>query len=163
MKGYLLLATTLAAGILLDAVLLSGTWEAEIYSVDVERFVATGPRDRVVRVQGKLVSGTLCRVDSECSYRFSMVGTYLPIGSTNPPRPHEMLDVRLDRCIVPFTFSDDPGSDVLLTVEGQRCQNCHELEASRVIARCPGKYQVPQDPPYHPSRASEVPRCQNRM
>jgi len=86
--------------------------------------------DQTVRVQGTLVHGTLCKVTADCGYRFSL------------EEAGQQLSVAYEECVLPDTFRDIPGWDVYISVEGERCQTCHDFQATRVMAKCPAKYQM---------------------
>ena len=88
--------------------------------------------DRSVRVQGMLVKGTLVHRDQPCEYRFEMEAT-----KTKGVK----LPVRYPQCIVPDTFRDMPGMDVMVTAEG-KLNNEGYLEASTIFAKCPSKYEM---------------------
>jgi cytochrome c-type biogenesis protein CcmE len=88
--------------------------------------------DRSVRVQGKLVKGTLVHRDQPCEYRFSMQNTKGEVAT---------LPVRYAQCVVPDTFRDMPGMDVMVTAEG-KLNNDGYLEASTIFAKCPSKYEM---------------------
>jgi cytochrome c-type biogenesis protein CcmE len=103
---------------------------AAIYSLSVSQFVNRGIVDETVRIQGTLVHGSLCKVTADCGYRFSLRDTA------------QELSVVYDECTVPDTLRDVPGWDVSISVEGERCQSCHDFEATRVFVRCPGKYEI---------------------
>jgi len=111
-------------------------------------------RDERTRVQGVLVKGSLCEIEPGCGYRFKMADSYWndPIG----PKPTE-LSVLYEACVIPDTFRDVPGLDVELTVEGERCQTCHDFKADQIMAKCPSKYQMYLDGG-HPS-SKPPPRC----
>lgn len=88
--------------------------------------------DRSVRVQGTLVKGTLVHRDQPCEYRFQMEAT---------KNKGVVLPVRYAQCVVPDTFRDMPGMDVMVTAEG-KLNNEGYLEASTIFAKCPSKYEM---------------------
>lgn len=120
-----------------------------IYSLEVSELAARGMWDRQVRLRGMLVHGTLCKTGGDCGYRFRIADL----------RSQEQLQVRYAGCAVPDTFRDLPGIDLEVTVEGERCQNCHEFEASAILAKCPAKYQIPNVDAGHLPPATPMPRC----
>jgi cytochrome c-type biogenesis protein CcmE len=130
------LGLVLALGLMGAAILvlvLSSFEEAAIYSKGVDQLIAERDRlqTRNVRVDGILVGGTLLRRDQPCEYRFAM--------TKNGAR----VDVRYPRCVVPDTFRDLPGSQVEVTVEGRLTQAGY-LEADRILAKCPSRYEMDQ-------------------
>ncbi|HYQ03407.1 MAG TPA: cytochrome c maturation protein CcmE [Polyangiaceae bacterium] len=88
--------------------------------------------DRSVRVQGTLVKGTLVRRDQPCEYRFELED----LKSKGVKMP-----VRYAQCIVPDTFKDMPGMDVMVTAEGKLESDGH-FQASNIFAKCPSKYEM---------------------
>jgi cytochrome c-type biogenesis protein CcmE len=159
MKRSLALGALLAAG---AGVLCLVSWLTRptlVYSVRVSDFLARGPWDRTVRIQGQLVPGTLCRIDAKCGYRFRMTDVSpFTGGGTTAPAPHE-LAVRYDACVVPDTVRDIPGFDIEMIVEGTRCRHCHDFEASQIMAKCPSKYQMKWDAGAYGFAAKPLPRC----
>lgn len=139
MPRKLLIGSVLASAGVVAAVL--GMVDPKpVYSLSVSELMRQGRFDEQVRVRGRLVKGSLCRVEEPCAYRFRMVDSW-PNESDAGYVYHE-LAVRYDQCVVPDTFRDVPGLDVEVTVEGKRCATCHHFEASQVMAKCPGKYEM---------------------
>ncbi len=101
-----------------------------VYSYGVAQFLERGPVDEKVRVRGTLVHGTFCKVTADCRYRFSLQDAA------------QELSVVYDECLIPDTFRDVPGMDIDITVEGERCQGCHDFKATQILAKCPGKYEM---------------------
>lgn len=129
MGRKLLVASLLAATVVL--VLVFGfSKPSAIYSFGVAQFLERGLADETVRVRGTLVHGTLCKVTADCGYRFSL------------SEASQQLSVAYDECVIPDTFRDLPGLDIDITVEGERCQACHDFKATQVIAKCPAKYEM---------------------
>ena len=128
MGKKLLVASLLAAALVLA--LVFGLSEKPIYSVGVSEFLKRGMADQTVRVRGRLVHGTLCKVTAECGYRFTL-----------DDATAQQLSVADEECIVPDTFREMPGLDVYVTVEGERCQGCHDFKATRVYVKGSGKYE----------------------
>jgi cytochrome c-type biogenesis protein CcmE len=116
------------SGAVLAVVLTSG--EAAVYSKGVDQLVQDKARltGRNVRVDGRLVEGTLKRRDRPCEYRFTLAKN----GAT--------VAVRYAQCVVPDTFRDVPGMKVHVTVEGQLDQDGY-FEADQILAKCPSKYE----------------------
>lgn|GEM_PF-6674824 len=54
----------------------------------------------------------------------------------------QQLSVASDEGVIPDTFLDVPGLDIDITVEGERCQSCHDFKATRIMAKCPPKYEM---------------------
>jgi len=155
--GRKLLVASLAAVAAVWVIVFVFRWPKAIHSVDVAYFLSHDMSEQQVRVGGVLVHGSLCKVEPDCGYRFSIQqrGSLEADGTLLPP-PREQLSVSYDDCIIPDTFRDLPGYDVEVRVEGERCQSCHDFAASEVIARCPGKYDLRYGPPPAPT---PIPRC----
>ncbi len=104
---------------------------SSVYAKDVDVLMREKQQytERAVRVQGILVKGTLVHRDQPCEYRFEMAtkGVVLP--------------VRYTQCIVPDTFRDMPGMDVMVTAEG-KLNSAGHFDASQIMAKCPSKYEM---------------------
>ena len=102
------------------------------YAVGVDKLVKEQDRysQRSVNVTGILVKGTLMRRESPCEYRFK-----LKAGET-------VLPVAYRGCVVPDTFKDMPGMDVMVTAEGALAQDRQSFEAKSIMAKCPSKYEM---------------------
>ena len=124
-----LLAALLGISGAVLAVVLTST-EAAVYSKGVDQLVEQRARlaGRNVRINGKLVEGTLKRRDRPCEYRFTLTKN----GATVP--------VRYAQCVVPDTFRDVPGMEVQVTAEGQLNQDGYFV-ANQIMAKCPSKYE----------------------
>jgi cytochrome c-type biogenesis protein CcmE len=126
-----LLVALLVCGVGVLVLVFTTISDATIYARQVDELVRE--RDalmgRNVRVEGALKKGTLTKRDSPCEYRFTLSkkGTELP--------------VRFSQCIVPDTFRDMPGMDVMVTAEGQLDPRGH-FEATHIMAKCPSKYEM---------------------
>jgi cytochrome c-type biogenesis protein CcmE len=127
-----------------------------IYSYGLGEFLARDLRDREVRVEGRLVRGSLCRVEEACGYRFVLTDELDQPDAEAPfPESGPTLSVSYDGCTIPDTFGDVPGLDLTIKVQGERCQACHDFEATQIVIRCPPKYerryddglQLPARPP----------------
>ena len=154
-----LLAASLAgcAGIWLWALLPLGA--KPIYAYSVQDFLARELRDQRVRVSGELVPGSLCRARADCGYRFAIADH---AGRSAAAAQQELplsLWVSYESCALPDTFRDVPGYAISLTVEGERCQTCHDFQATRVFAKCSGKYEKLGDAGARPA-ARPPPLCQ---
>jgi cytochrome c-type biogenesis protein CcmE len=103
------------------------------YQVDQIKSQAADLADRQVRVQGMLVSGTLTRRDEPCEYNFMMQKAGV--------KGSEPLKVQYAQCVVPDTFRDVKGVEVEVTAEGRLAADGH-LEASKIFAKCPSKYEM---------------------
>lgn len=161
MSRKLLVGTVLlGAGILCVVFRLSKP--DSVYSRSVSEFVAHPVYDRTVRVQGTVVPGSVCWRAEPCEYRFLLVeprDSPTDAAAMAPPRPG--LSVRYPSCIVPDTFRPKPGTDTFVTVEGKQCASCHYFEASLLLARGPGKYEMRardagSEPPPEPVTALAV-------
>lgn len=161
MKASLVLAALLGGGCLLVVAVDVLSPSSAVYSFGVAQFLAKRGFDKPVRVKGKLVPGTLCKVEPSCGYRFSLVEPRQP--DSQPAAPDEMLSVVYDGCVLPDTFRDIPGVDLLVTVSGRRCRTCHALDASSVMmSNRFSPYDVARDSaPYVTQR--KLPRCQSQM
>jgi cytochrome c-type biogenesis protein CcmE len=132
--GLLAGLLALMGGIL--TLVFTGGQDAVAYSYRVDEIKAQAATlgERLVRVQGSLVAGSLVRRDTPCEYRFMMRTLHEKTG--------EALEVRYPLCIVPDTFRDKEGVEV--TAEGRLAADGH-LQASKIFAKCPSKY----DPSTH--------------
>ena len=126
--GLLLGLLAVGAGML--ALVFTSFEGAAVYSKGVDELV--GNRDdlvgRNVRVEGKLVQGTLRKRDNPCEYRFELT------------KNEATIPVRYSQCVVPDTFRDVPGMDVNVTAEG-RLAEAGYFEAKQIMAKCPSKYE----------------------
>lgn len=104
--------------------------EAFVYAKRVEEALAQRQnlQGRRIRVEGKLLQGSVVFREEPCEWRFT-------IGHEKATLP-----VRYPQCVVPDTFRDDMGISV--TVEGSFEGN--EFLASQVLAKCPSKYEMKQ-------------------
>jgi cytochrome c-type biogenesis protein CcmE len=109
--------------------------DAVVYSYEIDELKAQAADlgERQVRVQGMLVSGTLTRRDSPCEYRFFM--------EKAGAKGSEPLKVQYAQCVVPDTFRDVKGVEVEVMAEGRLAADGH-LEASKIFAKCPSKYEM---------------------
>ena len=146
MGKKLLVASLLAAAAVLA--LAFSSREPAIYSVSVAQFLNAGMADETVRLHGMLVHGTLCKSTAECGYRFRLQDS------------GQQLSVAYDECSIPDNIRDVPGLDIEITAEGERCQGCHELEATQIMAKCPGKYEL--NGPWTRA-AAPIPLCKSRL
>ena len=130
-RGWMLLGGlgVIMAGIL--ALFFTSSKDAVTYAYGVDELQAKvadlGPRQ--VRVMGHLVSGTLVHRESPCEYRFKMT------------KGDAVLPVSYAQCVVPDTFRDVKGVEVEVTAEGRMTPDGH-LEASKIMAKCPSKYEM---------------------
>jgi cytochrome c-type biogenesis protein CcmE len=128
-----LLFALLGMGGVLLALVMTNFDNAAIYSIGVDQLAAQKAQlgDRNLRVDGKLVSGTLAKRTTPCEYRFRI------------EKNGSELEVHYPQCIVPDTFRDVKGVDVLVTAEGKLQSDGHLL-ASQIFAKCPSKYEMKQ-------------------
>lgn len=107
---------------------------AAIYSVGVDQLIKEQDRygKRNVKVMGKLVPGTLVKRTDPCEYRFKLTTA------------DTVLPVRFAQCIVPDTFRDMPGMDVMVTADGKLAADGQSFEATGIMAKCPSKYEMQQ-------------------
>ncbi|MSP24111.1 MAG: cytochrome c maturation protein CcmE [Myxococcales bacterium] len=115
-----------------------GFKDAAVYSIPVDRLLATGETARRVRIDGELVPGTLVKRDKPCEYRFSIRGET------------RVLEIRFPQCVVPDTFRDVPEGGVMVTAEGKLTSDGH-FEATLILAKCSSKY----DPKTHAMQLDE--------
>jgi cytochrome c-type biogenesis protein CcmE len=104
--------------------------DAVVYAYGVDEVVAKASQlgNRQLRVEGFLVSGTLVKRDAPCEYRFDVT------------KGDQTMHVRYAQCVVPDTFRDVKGVQVDVNVEGRLAGEY--LEASKIIAKCPSKYEM---------------------
>lgn len=143
-RKLLAAALTGCAGILLCVLLVPRT--KPVYAYSVAEFLAADIRDQEVRVSGYLVFGSLCRERADCGYRFALAEGSLPEDGSNDAGPDRRLWVSYAGCALPDYFRDVANYDFSVSVEGERCQACHEFRAAQLIAKCPGKYDLSTDP-----------------
>jgi cytochrome c-type biogenesis protein CcmE len=126
----LLLSLLVMGGGILTLVLLN-VGDATVYSRGVDELVKEKVKldGRNVRVDGTLVKGTLQKRDQPCEFRFTM------------EKKGAQLPVRYAQCIVPDTFRDVAGMDVMVTVEGTLAKS-GDFEATTIMAKCPSKYEM---------------------
>ena len=108
----------------------SGSWSRDVDQFVIEKDKMTG---RSVRVSGALVKGSLRKRDNPCEYRFELT----TVGAKDGPK----LPVRYSKCVVPDTFRDVPGMDVLVTANGTLDPAGH-FQAAEIMAKCPSKYEM---------------------
>jgi len=127
--GLLIVLLVMAGGIV--ALVMTSFKDAAVYAKTVDQVQANRAQlmGRRLRVEGKLVHGTLEKRDQPCEYRFVIKGA------------EAELPVRFPQCIVPDTFRDMPGMDVGVTVEG-KVAAAGGFDATQVLAKCPSKYEM---------------------
>ena len=128
----LLIALLVGGGGILTLVMTSFE-KSMAYSKDVEQLLAERDRlvDRAVRVQGRLVNGTLRKRDEPCEYRFQV------------QKNGKTLDVVFSQCVVPDTFQDRPGMPLDVTADGKLLAS-GQFEATHIMTKCPTKYEMDQ-------------------
>jgi len=128
----LLIGVLVMAGAILSLVFFSFSKDSS-YAKSVDELLREKEKysgsDRALRVQGILVKGSLLHRDEPCEYRFDLESK------------HVVMPVRFPQCVVPDTFRDMPGMDVMVTVEGKLSSAGH-FEASNIFAKCPSKYEM---------------------
>lgn len=127
--GLLIGLLVIVGGII--TLVMTGVDNAAIYSMGVDQLEQKRDtvKDRNLRVDGKLVSGTLVKRTTPCEYRFSI------------EKNGKQLDVHYPQCVVPDTFRDVKGVEVLVTAEGRLAADGH-LQATQIFAKCPSKYDM---------------------
>ena len=155
----------LAGTLVLGAAILVAVFQIEgrkpVFAYGLEKFLAHPIRDKQVRLEGDLVPGSLCRIESPCGFEFRMVDRWFRSDAGTSARPE--LAVRYSRCIVPDTFRDIPGWEMSLVVEGTLCTGCHVFEASQLIAKCPSKYEMRRDGGASLREARPIPPCPSSL
>jgi cytochrome c-type biogenesis protein CcmE len=131
-----LLAASLAASAGILALVLTSKPRA-VYAYGVRDFLKRDVRDQPVRVRGRLVHGSLCRAATGCSYRFALADESLDDNGS------VTLPVEYDSCMAPDLLRDVSGYDLSVSIEGERCQNCHRFQASQIMTTCSGAYEMP--------------------
>jgi hypothetical protein len=148
-----LLIAVLATGVGLVWLTLSELESNTVYSYRVADFVKRDLRDKRARVQGTLVPGTLCRMD-DCGYRFTLrEPSWSYGGSAFVSEPPLTLPVAFPGCVMLEPLLQQPERDHDVIVFGQRCQACHEFQATDVWTRA-YEGSAKDDPPWPPP-----PRC----
>ena len=127
--GLLIVLLIMAGGIV--ALIMTSFKDAAVYAKTVDQVQANRAQlmGRRLRVEGKLVHGTLEKRDEPCEYRFVIKGA------------EAELPVRFPQCVVPDTFRDMPGIDMGVTVEG-KVAAAGGFDATQVLAKCPSKYEM---------------------
>lgn len=141
MSRRLLVGTLLATAATLGLVFTVGR-RTPVYSIGVAEFVERGLADERVRVRGTLVHGTLCKMETGCGYRFRLEDRdRWRTDATRVPTSRGELPVSYDGCDVLDALRDVPGLDLGVVVEGERCEGCHDFQASQVFTVSSGKYE----------------------
>ncbi len=107
------------------------------YTVAVDRLVKEQAQfaKRSVKLQGMLVKGTLVRRDEPCEYRFKL---------QDMTNKSAVIPVQYRQCVVPDTFRDMPGMDVMVTAGGKLAPDGKSFDATDIMAKCPSKYEMQQ-------------------
>lgn len=131
-----LLAALLAIAIGVLTLAFTGLGGAFNYEVGVDRLLTeTQYAKRNVKLQGMLVKGTLTRRDEPCEYRFKL---------HDVAKKDSIIPVQYRNCVVPDTFRDMPGMDVMVTAGGKLAADGKSFEATDIMAKCPSKYEMQQ-------------------
>ena len=138
-QGRLLLAGTLVLGAIVLTVVFAFAKPNRVYARSVSEFVRQPILDNRVRLEGMLLEGSLCKAIDKCEYRFRLTE---PRGSASPGS-RSKLEVRYGGCVIPDTFRDISGFDLMVTVEGELCEDCSYFKATNIMAKCPSKYERP--------------------
>lgn len=135
-KSSKVLSTALKAGIVVTmlvsavAFLLFGseTSEVFVYSKSIDELVSGSvpTHEHRLRVEGELKPGSVRFRAKPCEWRFILTGKI------------KELPVRYPFCVVPDTFRDAKGVEVM--VQGN-LQDDGWFAASQLIPRCPSKYE----------------------
>jgi cytochrome c-type biogenesis protein CcmE len=149
----LLAGTLVLAGAILVTV-FTFTKSEVIFDRSVSDFLKRPLLDTIVRVDGVLVRGSLCKVPSRCEHRFRLADRPLP-----GEGPQHELEVRYEHCVIPDTFRDVPGYEFGVVVLGELHDNPRRFDATTIWVRCPGKYEVPRGPAVHEALARPIPPC----
>ena len=123
-----------------------GMGKGAVYALDVDQLRASAATSvgKRVRVQGKLVPGSLEKRDSPCEYRFTIEGA------------EGRLPVTYAQCVVPDSFVDRKEGNVEATVEGS-LQPDGTFVATQVMAKCVSKDGYKE---YDPKTHQMKPRAQ---
>jgi cytochrome c-type biogenesis protein CcmE len=137
-----LVVTLLALGVAGMAAVLMSFENAAVYSKGVDELLAERQRltGRAVRVEGILVRGSLERQERPCAHRFQIQKNGVRLGVDYP------------ECVLPDTFRDLSYTDVAVTAEGKLDQS-GRFQATRIMTRCPSKYEVRAKEPGAPPTA----------
>jgi len=141
MSKRLLVGTLLIAGSVL-VVVFNFVQPRPAYARSVSQFLAHPMPNQTVRIEGRLVHGSLCVRREPCEYRFRMTDRWSMQGDAATSAASSELSVHYPRCIVPDTFRDTAWLDVEVSIEGELCKGCHHFEASQIFAKCSGKYEM---------------------
>jgi cytochrome c-type biogenesis protein CcmE len=139
-RNIKLLLVLFGLGLTGTGVVLMSFESAAVYSKRVDELLAERARltGRTVRVEGTLVHGTLERREQPCEHRFEIAQGAARLG------------VDYAQCVLPDTFRDLSYAEVVVTAEGKLTES-GRFEATRVMTRCPSKYEVrsrqPGEPP----------------
>jgi cytochrome c-type biogenesis protein CcmE len=128
-----------------------------VYSVNVDQLTANSAKWLArshMRVEGRLVHGTLGRYENSCDFVFRLRSNVSEIPVHFAASPAED-----GACGIPDTFCDAPGLDVTATVEGhvERVATGLVFAADRVMAKCPSKYEISLDGSGRPWRCPPIP------
>ena len=137
-----LLAGTVLLGASILVAVFSLAKRTPVYARSVAEFVAHPIRGQKVRIQGALVPGSLVREAEPCAYQFRLAEPWSPLAEVKPDAPPAQLSVHHPGCLVPDTFRDLPGLEMLVAVEGELCESCHRFEASHILTKAPHKYEI---------------------
>lgn len=121
----LVMAAAAIVGLVLFVIESKGTYSRPVDQLVAQQGSFVG---KPVRVDGKLVHGTLGMGPSGCDYRFT-------IASNKAEVP-----VRFPQCVVPDSLRDVPGIEVEVGVEGA-LQADGSFVATRVFTKCPSRYE----------------------
>jgi len=137
-----LLIGTVLLGVGIGAIVFGLNAPRPLYARSVSAFLAQPVREQKVRVEGRLVPGSLCQESEPCGYRFRIRDRWSGLSDAGPDEAMPELAVRSPACLLPDTLRDVPGLDVNVIVEGELCANCHRLEASQILGKCPAVYRT---------------------
>jgi cytochrome c-type biogenesis protein CcmE len=152
-----LLAGTLLLSAGIMALVFGLTSPRPIYARSVSQFLAEPVRERTVRVTGRLVPGSLCRMSQACEYNFSLTDRWPASAESGTRAVDQELPVRYPACVIPDTLREVPGMDLEVSMEGELCANCHRFEATQLMVKCPSVYRRNSDGSHWV--ASKVPTC----
>jgi len=152
----LLAGTVLIAASIL-ALVFGSSDPKPVYASSVAQFLKHPRHDILVRVEGTLVHGSLCKVQTPCEFRFRMADRSSP-GASEASSSSPTLSVRYPSCVAPDTFREIPGSELFTLIEGELCATCHVFQASQILAKCPSVYPSTAEG-MSPLRPLPVPDC----
>ena len=158
-----LLAITLLADACILGLVFGGKDTRVLYTRSVSAFAARPVRERVIRIDGVLVPGSLCQLVSPCGYHFRVSDhSFRELNAMAPRATYRELAVDYRHCLVPDSFRQPLNEEVRVTFEGKQCATCSAFEASVIYTKADIPYAiVPHSENGHAPRPIllDVPLC----